>query len=119
MSKLHNVRTVVDGIAFDSKKEAARYQELRLLEKAGAIQNLRRQVEYTLIPAQREPDRIGPKGGRKPGRVIERPCTYRADFVYEENGQTVVEDVKGVRTEVYRIKRKLMLYTHGIRIREV
>lgn len=118
MSKLHNVRTVVDGIAFDSKKEAARYQELRLLEKAGAIKNLRRQVEYTLIPAQRAPDRIGPKGGRKPGRVLERACTYRADFVYEENGQTVVEDVKGMRTEVYRIKRKLMLYTHGIRIRE-
>ena len=105
--KYGNKKTVRGGIAFDSRKEARRYGELRMLEMCGEIQNLRRQVKYTLIPRQTD--------GKK---VIERACEYIADFVYEEDGKTVVEDCKGFRTDEYRIKRKLMLYVHGIRIKE-
>ena len=82
---------------------------------------MRRQVKYILIPVQREPDTKGPRGGVKKGKVIEREVTYYADFVYKDlaTGETVVEDTKGIRTHDYIIKRKLMLYVHGIRIREV
>ena len=118
-NKYHANKTVVDGIAFDSKKEAQRYQELKLLVKAGEISDLRMQVEYVLIPEQREPYTIGKRGGITKGKVIERKCSYVADFVYKENGETVVEDVKGMRLQDYKIKRKLMLYLNGIRIREV
>lgn len=118
-SKYGNKKIVVEGNTFDSKKEAKRYQELLLLEKAGAIRNLQRQVKYILIPTQREPDVIGKRGGIKKGNVIEKECAYYADFVYEENGQTVVEDTKGMRTTDYIIKRKLMLYLKGIKIREI
>ena len=92
--------------------------ELRILEKAGQITGLRRQVRFLLIPEQREPDTVGPKGGVKKGKVLERAVYYVADFVYEEVGGTVVEDAKGMRTKDYIIKRKLMLERHGIRIRE-
>ncbi len=111
MSKYNSKKTVVDGQTFDSKKEARRYQELLLLEKAGEIQNLSRQVKFVLIPSQRDEN----------GKVVERECSYKADFTYEEEGgiKTVVEDVKGYRTKEYIIKRKLMLYQYGIRIREV
>jgi hypothetical protein len=112
----------VNGIEFDSRKEARRYQELLLLQRAGVILNLKRQVKYVLIPAQYEYyERYGKKGQElKPGqRLIEKECAYIADFVYEENGKEVVEDTKGIKTKDYIIKRKLMLYTHGIRIREV
>ena len=109
MSKYNSKKTVVDGQKFDSKKEANRYQELVLLEKAGVIKNLSRQVKFVLIPSQRDEN----------GKVIERECSYKADFKYEEYGKTVVEDVKGFRTKEYIIKRKLMLYQYGIRIREV
>ena len=108
-----------DGETYDSRKEFRRAKELELLERAGEISNVRRQVKYTLIPAQRGPEEIGPRGGRRPGPLLERECSYIADFVYEENGETVVEDVKGIRTPEYKIKRKLMLWIHGIRIREV
>lgn len=110
MSKYNSKKTVVDGQKFDSKKEANRYQELVLLEKAGVIKNLSRQVKFVLIPSQRD---------EATGKVIERECSYKADFKYEEDGKTVVEDVKGFRTKEYIIKRKLMLYQYGIRIREV
>ena len=103
MGKYKNVKTTIDGITFDSKKESARYAELKLLARSGLIQNLRLQVPYELIPKQ-------------PG---ERAVKYIADFVYTENGETVVEDVKGVRTDVYRLKKKLMLKVHGLRIKEV
>jgi hypothetical protein len=119
MSKYHAVRYTVDGNVFDSKKEARRYYELLTLERAGVISDLQRQVKYVLIPAQREPDIIGPRGGRRPGKLLERECAYIADFVYLEGGKTVVEDAKGMRTEVYKIKKKLMLERYGIRIREV
>lgn len=106
-----------DGV-FDSKREYERWQELKMLEKTGAIAGLKRQVKYELIPQQREPDTIGKRGGVKKGKVLERECTYVADFVYSENGKLIAEDTKGFKTEVYRIKKKLMLYVHGIRIRE-
>lgn len=109
-SKYHNKKVIIDGIKFDSKKEANRYQELKLMQRAGIISDLQRQVKYVLIPSQKGDD----------GRVIERPCTYIADFVYiDENGKTVVEDTKGYRTSDYKIKRKLMLYIHGVKINEI
>ena len=104
MSKYGNTKIRVDGRLFDSKAEAARWQELQMLERAGEITELERQVEYELIPKQ--------KG--------ERAVKYIADFRYKDHeGKTVVEDTKGVRTPVYILKRKLMLRVHGIRIREV
>lgn len=94
---------------YASRKEHRRAGELRLLQRAGLISNLREQVPYELIPTQRDSD----------GKVLERACHYVADFVYtDEHGNTIVEDTKGVRTDVYRIKRKLMLKVHGIRITE-
>ena len=94
---------------YDSRKEHRRALELRLMQRAGMISDLREQVSFELIPAQRGDD----------GRVVERSCRYVADFVYkDERGCVVVEDVKGVRTDAYIIKRKLMLWVHGIRIVE-
>ena len=92
---------------------------MSLLQKAGAITELQRQVEFELIPAQREPDTVGVRGGVKRGRVIEQKCSYVADFVYKENGKTVVEDTKGFKTKDYIITRKLMLYIHKIRVKEI
>ena len=119
-NKYHAHRVKVGDEVFHSKKELRRWEELCLLEKAGQIKNLRREVKYILIPSQREI--IWKNGKPRQGKVIERECSYIADFVYEENGQTVVEDVKGgyaTKTPVYLVKRKLMLYVHGIRVREV
>ncbi|MBR2540381.1 MAG: DUF1064 domain-containing protein [Mogibacterium sp.] len=119
-SKYGAKKTVVNGIEFDSKKEAKRYTELHLLETAGAISDLQMQVKFVLIPAQREPDSVGPKGGIKKGKVIEREVDYIADFVYKDSsGETVVEDTKGFRTTDYILKRKMMLFFHGIRIVEI
>lgn len=120
-SKYGAKKTVIDGITFDSKKEARRYNELRMMEKAGSISNLQRQVKFMLIPNQREPDTIGKRGGTIKGKLIEREVAYIADFVYYDNelGHEVVEDTKGFRTPEYIIKRKLMLYLKGIRIKEV
>ncbi len=104
----------------DSKKEHNRAVQLRIMLRAGLISNLREQVPYELIPAQYGECGTDLKG--KPVRVcLEKSCKYIADFVYTDNktGQTVVEDTKGVLTDVYKIKRKLMLYVHGIRIKEV
>ena len=117
-SKYHARKIRADGMTFDSRKEFKRYRELQLLEAAGCITDLRRQVTFELIPAQREPDTMGPRGGKRPGRVIERPCRYIADFVYRQDGKTVVEDCKGVRTADYTIKRKLMLWRYQIKILE-
>lgn len=115
--------TAGNGQVFDSKKEYRRYCELTLLERAGEITNLQRQVPYLLIPEQRAPStEVYKKGSRagqpKPGPVLERKVVYIADFVYQENGETVVEDTKGLRTKEYVIKRKMMLYRYGIRIKE-
>lgn len=103
-------RTVVNGVSFQSKKEARRWNTLLLLQEAGEIMNLQRQVKYVLIPTQ-----------RIDGKVVERECSYVADFVYSDriSGETVVEDTKGIKTRDYIIKRKLMLHKYGIRIKEV
>jgi hypothetical protein len=121
-NKYQAIKTQVNGIEFDSRKEARRYQELLLLQRAGVIRDLKMQVKYVLIPAQYETyERYGKKGQRlKDGqRTLEKECSYIADFVYEENGIEVVEDTKGIKTKDYIIKRKLMLYVHGIRVKEV
>ena len=108
-SKYNARKIIIDGLQFDSQKEANRYAELSLLEKAGKISGLKTQVKFELIPKQ---------GG-------ERACNYIADFVYTdaETGQKIVEDVKGYRKgqayAVFTIKRKLMLWVHGINVKEV
>ena len=119
--KYGNRKSEVDGQIFDSRKEARRFYELQLLQQAGTIRNLETQKRFQLIPTQREPDTQGPRGGVKPGKVIERAVDYIADFYYidAETGEEVVEDTKGVRTTEYIIKRKLMLYVHHIKIREI
>lgn len=123
MEKYRNKKIVLDGIRFDSKKELRRYHELLFQQKAGMISGLERQKKFVLIPTQREPDIIGARGGKHPGKVIEKECAYIADFVYQVQGQTVVEDVKGYRMgsayTVFTIKRKLMLERYGIRILEI
>ena len=102
-SKYGAVKTEVDGIMFDSKREASRYQELRLLEQAGEIANLRLQVPYILFPKNEH------------GRALK----YIADFVYKDDtGALVVEDAKGHSTDVYKIKRRLMAELKGIEIKE-
>ena len=106
-SKYHAKKVTYNGIEFDSKKEAKRYAELLLLERAGAITELQRQVKYELLPSQ-----------RIDGKVVERPVAYVADFQYRENGKTIIEDVKGVKTRDYVLKRKLLLYFYGIQIKE-
>ena len=115
---------------FDSCKEERRWRQLKLMERAGEIDDLRRQVKYVLIPAQREEStevfaRGKNKGKHKPGRVIEKEVSYWADFVYHDinTDREVVEDVKGYRDgaayKLFAVKRKLMLWRYGIRIREV
>lgn len=96
---------------YDSRKEYYRAQQLKILLKCGVISDLREQVKFVLIPAQRDPS----------GRLLEHECSYYADFVYTdlESGRTIVEDTKGVRTPEYIIKRKLMLQVHGISIKEL
>ena len=126
MNKYHARKTTIDGIVFDSKKEAERYMQLKLMAKAGIISNLQRQVKHELIPAQ-----------YIDGKCVERAVTYVADFEYDEmvplRQRTVmvdadakiirhiVEDCKSpaTRTKDYIIKRKLMLHKYGIQIREL
>lgn len=107
-SKYHAKKTCVDGITFDSRREADRYLILKSMEEAGAIEDLRRQVRYELVPAF-DVD----------GRHY-RPVFYVADFVYidKETGEEVVEDVKGMRTDVYRLKSKLFARRYGKVIKE-
>lgn len=123
-SKYGNRKCTYNGIVFDSQHELNRYRELLLMEKAKVISNLELQVPFELIPEQREESteryKAGPNKGRlKPGKLIERACVYYADFAYWEDGRYVVEDTKGMKTKEYLIKRKLMLYRHGIRIQEI
>jgi hypothetical protein len=124
-SKYYNVKTKTsDGLVFDSTKEARRWEQLLLLQRAGKIMSLQRQVAYELLPNQYETyPRFSKKGKRlKDGiRLVERKVDYVADFVYAdaETGMLIVEDTKGVKTKDYIIKRKLMYAIHGIRIKEV
>ena len=107
-NKYHARRAIVDGITFDSAAEATRYSYLRLLARAGKISNLRLQVPFELIPTE-------PQGTKRL-----RAIKYIADFVYtDENGALHVEDVKGVKTAVYQLKKRLMYHVHGIIIDEV
>lgn len=111
-SKFGNKKTEVDGIIFASKHEATRYIELKYMERAGLIKNLKLQERYELIPKVKKLD----------GK-IQRPIHYVADFCYLEKTKggwnKVVEDAKGCRTDVYRLKKKLMLWKYGIEVREV
>lgn len=105
-SKYHAKKTTVDGITFDSRREADRYLVLKSMEEDGAIEDLRRQVRYELVPAF-DVD----------GKHC-RPVYYVADFVYVEDGKEVVEDVKGMVTDVYRLKSKLFARRYGKVIKE-
>lgn len=124
-TKYNATKVTIDGHTFDSKHEANRYLELKLLERAGTITDLQMQVKFVLIPSQYEPDTVKVlKSGKEKvvkGKLIERECSYIADFVYQYNGKTVVEDAKSpiTRTKEYIIKRKLILERYGIRISEV
>ena len=119
-SKYHAHKVTVDGITFDSKKEARRWSELKLMASAGIITDLRRQVTFTLIPPQDIRD-------RKTGKHLrtERAIKYRADFMYTDcsDVRTIVEDVKGYKGgqayTIFKIKKKLMLYLYGIEVDEV
>lgn len=120
-SKYNAKKVVIDGIKFDSLKEGRRYKELKLLESRGLITSLELQKKFILIPAQSEPDSIGKRGGRIKGKLIEREVAYYADFYYFDamTQEWTVEDTKGMKTPEYIIKRKLMLWIHGIRIKEI
>jgi len=116
MGKYGNRKTELDGMLFDSKHEAERWAELKWMERAGMVTDLKRQVPFVLIPAQRDEN----------GKVVEREVKYIADFVYllhdgKSGWARVVEDAKSeaTRTKEYVIKRKLMLAKYGIRIQEV
>lgn len=95
MSKYRNKKTVVDNIKFDSNLEATRYKELKLLQRAKQISNLRLQVPFLLQ-----------EGFKKNGKTY-RKIEYIADFQYIENGKTIVEDVKGIQTDVFKLKHKI------------
>jgi uncharacterized protein DUF1064 len=111
-SKYHNLETVVDGQVFDSQREATRYRELRLLERAGAIAGLELQPAYVLHAP------VLSAAGELVG--LKAIGKYIADFKYRElaSGLDVVEDSKGVRTPVYRLKKKIIAIEYGIQIRE-
>lgn len=102
-------RISLSGKKHDSLAESRRYSELSRLARLGVISDLKRQVSFELIPAQYGED----------GKLLERAVTYKADFTYYKNGKLVVEDVKGVKTKDYIIKRKLMLYVHNIKLVEI
>lgn len=125
-SKYNANKVVSDGITFDSKKEFARWNELLLLQRAGKINNLKRQVKFELIPNQYiETIEYTPKTHKQKTvkKLVERSTSYIADFVYTQDGKQVVEDVKGYREanayNIFVIKRKLMLYIHGIKVIEI
>ena len=105
-SKYHAKKTVIDGIQFDSAKEARRYIRLRALEEGGRIQHLRLQVPFELVPSF-ECDGVKYRGMK-----------YVADFVYVRNGKVVVEDCKGFKTPEYKMKKKLMAYINHVNIEE-
>lgn len=109
-NKYGNKKVTAGGEKFDSQREHQRWVVLKLMERAGKIKDLRRQVKYVLVPSQHDAS----------GKLLERECSYVADFVYYDFAlrREVVEDAKGMKTDVYKIKKKLMLYLHGIQIKE-
>lgn len=119
-NKYAAVKMTIDGITFDSRKEARRYSELKLLESAGEITDLKLQVPFLIIEAlYEESDEVYTRGSKKGqhrrGKCIERPAYYIADFVYTEvaTGKQIIEDAKGVRTKDYILKRKLVRKNFG------
>ena len=101
--------TAPGGEKFDSMKEYNRWGQLKLLQRAGKISGLERQVKFLLLPVQRD----------EQGKLLEHARSYVADFVYtDDKGNRIVEDCKGCKTDVYKLKKAMMLYTHGIRIKE-
>lgn len=107
--KYNNTKTVIDGVTFASKEEAKRWCELLLLLRAGQIAELQRQVRYELAPSV-----------KFPGDSRAKPAlAYWADFTYRDAaGALVVEDTKGVATDVYRVKKHLMMSVHGIAVKD-
>lgn len=118
-NKYGSRKTVVNGITFDSQREARRYTELKLLQQSGMISDLRLQVPFELLPAQyAETDAVYTRGAKKGqpkrGRCIEKSLVYVADFVYRTaDGSMIAEDAKGMRTQAYIIKRKLFRWKYG------
>lgn len=107
MRKYRNKKTVVDGITFDSKKEAERYKQLKRMQEAGDISDLELQPEFVIA------ERVKLDGKTK------RQRKYRADFRYLQSGEVVVEDVKGFKTEMYKLKRHLVKERHGVEVKEI
>ena len=107
-NKYNAIKTTVDGITFDSQAEARRYQELKLLERSGEITGLELQPTFDILPKHKDIE----------GKTV-RSMNYRADFRYLSGGQLIVEDVKGMKTQVYRLKKKLVEYIYKIKITEV
>ena len=110
LNKYNNTKIVVDGIKFDSKLEAKRYCELKLLQRAKEIKELRRQVTFELQPSY-----------IKNNKII-KPINYIADFVYYDlkKGKTIIEDTKGFKTEIYKIKKKIFEYKYpDLEIKEI
>ena len=107
MSKYNNVKQVIDGITFHSKKEAERYMMLKLLERTGKISNLILQPKFEIIP----------KRTRNDGKTT-RAAHYVADFQYIKDNKVIVEDVKGFKTELYKLKKKLFEFVCNIDILE-
>ncbi|OPY78274.1 MAG: hypothetical protein A4E65_02297 [Syntrophorhabdus sp. PtaU1.Bin153] len=117
-NKYKNKKVEVDGIVFDSSKEAKVYADLKVLKASGEIKDFARQVKFELIPNQYED--IQDEKGKTKKKLVERAVTYVADFVIDHNdGSKAVIDVKGYPDQKYGIKRKLMRYMHGIAIQEV
>ena len=108
-NKFNAKRISLSGKKHDSLAESRRYSELSRLARLGVISDLKRQVPFELIPAQYGED----------GKLLERAVTYKADFTYRKDGKLIVEDVKGVKTKDYIIKRKLILYVHNIKLVEI
>lgn len=106
-NKYRNKKVIIDGIKFDSKKEGDRYKELKQMEAQGIITGLSLQKTYELQPKYKLNDKSV------------RSITYKADFTYQRNGETIVEDVKGMKTDVYKIKKKLFEFKYKTEIREI
>lgn len=109
MSKYKNTKIISEGEKFDSRKEFNRYLELMIYQESGVIQDLKRQVPFVICNKVTDEN----------GKTIQRESKYIADFTYLKDGKLVVEDAKGYRTDLYRLKKKLMLERYGILIKEV
>jgi hypothetical protein len=107
MSKYNNIRTVIDNISFMSKREAERYRELKMFERCGSIQDLKLQPKFVL--QEGFIDRDGVKHSK---------ISYIADFSYIDRGELVVEDVKGMKTSIYKLKKKLFLFKYNYKFIE-